>query len=42
VTKIPGGEPEFRVTRRENAETYFDVSFTFTAAGTVLSGAPGK
>jgi len=42
VTKTAGGEPDIQVTRRENAETYFDVSFTFTAAGTVLGGAPGK
>lgn len=42
VTRVAGGEPELRVTRREYAETYFDVSFTFTAAGTVLGGTPGK
>ncbi len=43
VGKNPAGEPEYHQTSRENTETYFDVSFTFTADGTVLSGpATGK
>lgn len=42
VTKLPNGEPEFHVTRREYVETYFDVSFTFTASGEVLTGGAEK
>lgn len=39
-TEEGGGPP--REIHRENTETYFDLAFTFTASGTVLSGSAGK
>ena len=42
VVTAPGGETYQRVTDRQNVEAEFDLSFTFTATGEVLGGAPGK
>jgi hypothetical protein len=38
----PDGSQYMRVKDREKVEWTFDVSFTFTAAGDVLSGLPGR
>ena len=35
VTKTAAGEPTYHETLRKNAETYFDLVFTFTASGKV-------
>ena len=39
-TEEGGGPP--KEIQRENTETYFDLAFTFTASGTVLSGSPAR
>jgi TonB family protein len=42
VTRDATGELQISETKRENAETYFDLAFTFTASGAVLGGMTGK
>ncbi len=42
VTRDAAGELQISETKRENAETYLDLAFTFTASGAVLGGMTGK
>lgn len=42
ITSTVGGERTSKFLRRENTETCFDLSFTFTASGSVLAGSSGK
>ncbi len=42
VTKDATGELQITESKRENAETYFDIAFTFTASGAVRGGMKEK